>query len=82
MAARGLEDQPGEPGRTVYLLDQMRVDDLAIALQLKPFKVVDDLIEMKIFKLLGDMVDFETAALIAQKHGYRAERPPPGMLVL
>jgi translation initiation factor IF-2 len=82
MTARGLEDQPGEPGKTVYLLDPMRVGDLAIALQLKPFKVVADLIEMKIFKLLDDRVDFETAARIAQKHGYRPERPPPGMLVL
>lgn len=82
MTARGIEDQPDESGKTVYLLDPMMVKDLASALKLKPFKVVADLMEMKLFKFPDDSVDFETASLIARKHGYRAQRPPPGMLVL
>ncbi len=66
----------------VYLLDRMAVRDLAIVLQLKPFKIIADLMEMKLFKGPDDLVDFETASRIAHKHGYRAERPPPGVLVL
>ncbi len=60
----------------------MEVRDLASVLQLKPFKVVADLLELKVFKGPGDMVDFETASHIARKHGFRPERPPPGVLVL
>jgi hypothetical protein len=82
ITARGIEDQPDDPGKVVYLLDPMVVKDLAGALHVKPFKVVADLMEMKIFKFPGDSVDFDTASLVALKHGYRAQRPPPGMLVL
>ena len=82
ITARDLADQPDDSGKIVYLLDPMVVKDLASALQLKPFRVVADLMEMKLFKFPGDSVDFETASLIARKHGCRAKRPPPGMLVL
>ncbi len=74
--------QPAQPDKTVYLLDQTVVKDLASALHLKPFRVLADLIDMKIFTSAEDTVDFKTASFIARKHGYRAERPPPGMLVL
>ncbi len=60
----------------------MLVKDLAAALHLKPFKVIADLMELKHFKSAHDNVDFATASLVARKHGYRAEKPPPGMLVL
>ena len=70
------------PGKRVYLLDPMVVRDLAGAMGLKPFQVVADLIELKLFKSADDEVDFETGSVIASKHGYRAERPPPGTLVL
>jgi translation initiation factor IF-2 len=66
----------------VYLLDPMAVRDLASALQLKSFKVIADLMELKLFKTPDDTVDFATASRIAEKHGFRAERPPPGVLVL
>jgi len=77
-----LEDQPDDHGKTVYLLDPVVVRDLASAIQVKPFKVVADLMELRIFKSPDETVDFETAAIVARKHGYRAERPPPGVLVL
>ena len=76
-----MEDH-GDPGKTVYLLDPMVVRDLASALGLKPFQVVADLMQMKEFKQPDEEIDFETASRIARKHGYRAERPPPGVLVL
>jgi len=82
ITARDLEDQPDDPGKTVYLLDPVVVRKLASAIQVKPFKVVADLMELRIFKSPNETVDFETAAIVARKHGYRAERPPPGVLVL
>lgn len=79
---RDAAGQPRDAGETVYILDPMVVRDLAGVLHLKPFKVVADLMELKLFKSADDTVDFETASAVARKHGYRPERPPPGMLVL
>ena len=58
------------------------VRDLASAIGLKPFQVVADLMDLRLFKRPDDIVDFETAAVIVRRHGYRAEKPPPGTLVL
>ncbi len=74
--------QPSHSPRTVYLLELIAVRDLATSLRLKPFRIVGDLMEMKLFKSPDDMIDFATASRIARKHGFRVERPPPGMLVL
>jgi hypothetical protein len=83
VTARGLQgESPDDSRKTVFLPDPVSVRDLASALQLKVFKIVADLMELKLFKRPDDDVDFETATLIARKHGYRAERPPPGVLVL
>ena len=60
----------------------MVVRNLAAAIGLKPFVVIADLLELRLFKRPEDMVEFATAAVIARKHGYRAQRPPPGMLIL
>ncbi len=78
----GPRTQSTSPGKTVYLLDEMDVSGLASALKLKPFKVVADLMELKLFKSPNDMIDFETASKIARKHGFNPEKPPPGMLIL
>jgi hypothetical protein len=82
ITARDLEDQPDDPNRVVYLVEPVAVYELARSMHLKPFKVVADLMEMRLFKTPDDTVDFETASIVASKHGYRARRPPPGMLVL
>jgi hypothetical protein len=40
IVGRGLEDSsPGDPGKTVYVLDQMVVRDLASAIGVKPFNL-------------------------------------------
>ena len=83
ITARGLEDwPPDDPGKTIYLPDHVALRDLASAIGVKPFKIVADLMALKQFKNSDEVVDFETAAIIARKHGYRAERPPPGVLLL
>jgi translation initiation factor IF-2 len=83
ITTRGLEDSPpDDAGKTIYLLDQVAVRDLASAIGVKPFKIVADLLALERFKNADDAVDFKTASVIARKHGYRAQRPPPGVLVL
>ena len=82
ITSRDLGGKSGNQGNTVYLFDRMRVRDLAIAIALKPFQVVAELMEMKQFKQPDEEIDFDTASLIARKHGYRPEKSPPGILVL
>jgi translation initiation factor IF-2 len=83
ITARGLEDWPPDgPGKRIYLLDHVAVKDLASAIGVKPFKVVAELLALGQFKNGDEDIDFETASVVARNHGCRAERPPPGMLVL
>ncbi len=81
-APGNFNDQARGASRVVYLLDTVVVRDLASSIHVKPFKLVAELMELKLFKSPDDSVDFDTASLIARKHGYRAEKPPPGVLVL
>lgn len=74
ITARDLEDQPDDPGKTIYLPDPVVVKDLASALAVKPFKVVAELIAVGQFRHADEAIDFETAWIIARKHGYCAER--------
>ena len=66
--------EPGEPGKRVFVPDYVEVRELAELLGLKPFEVVADLLALRIFKHSDEMIDFATAARIAAKRGYVAER--------
>ena len=77
ITAKGIEDQPDDPNRTIYISDPVVVADLAGALNVKPFKIVATLLEMRQFKHADETIDFETASVIVRKHGYRAERLGP-----
>ena len=69
--------EPGEPGKRVLVPDYIEVKELAKLLGLKPFKVVAGVLELGIFKNADELIDFSTAATIASKHGYVAERILP-----
>jgi len=71
LTARDLLD-PGED-KTIFVAGYIAVRELAEAMKLKPFKLVADLMELKIFKHSEELVDFETAAKIAQKHGFQVK---------
>ena len=69
--------EPGAPGKRVFVPDYIEVKELAKLLGLKPFKVVAGVLELGMFKHAGELIDFPTAATIATKHGYVAERILP-----
>ena len=77
ITARGIEDQPDEPNRRIYLSNWVVVQDLAEVLSVKPFKIVARLLEMRQFKHANEAIDFEIASIIAREHGYQAERLLP-----
>jgi translation initiation factor IF-2 len=74
ITARGIEDQPDDSKRLIFLPDAMEVRELAAKLGTKPFQVVADLLEMRRFKLADETIDFETAAKVARNYGYQAVR--------
>jgi hypothetical protein len=39
----------------------------------KPFRIVAELLELKIFKHANELIDFTTADNIARKHGFVVE---------
>ena len=57
--------------------DDIEMKELAELLGLKPFKVVAGVLELGMFKHADELIDFSTAATIATKHGYVAERILP-----
>jgi translation initiation factor IF-2 len=74
ITARGLEDDDDDSGKTIHIPDTVAVKELAAKLALRPFKVVGDLLELGEFKYPEDNIDFETAWLVAKKHGFNAVR--------
>jgi len=64
-----------EPGDSrIFVSDYIEVKELAGLLGLKPFKVVADVLELGIFKHADGLIDFATAAAIAGKRGFAAEK--------
>lgn len=66
--------EPGEPGKLILVPDYIEVRELAGRLGLKPFKVVAEMMELRIFKHADDLIDFSLAARIGNKHGFAVGR--------
>jgi hypothetical protein len=65
---------PGEPGKRIFVADYIEVRELAKLLGSRPFRVVAELLELRIFKHADEWIDFPTAAAIANQHGFVVER--------
>ena len=72
VTARGIEDQPDEPNKIIFLPDPVVVRELAVAVGKKPFEVVADLLDRRIFKHADETIDFGTASEIASSYGVKA----------
>lgn len=73
LTARDLLD-PGGSARRIYIGDFVEIRELAEMLGLKPFKVVAQVMELRVFKHADEFIDFSTAAVIALKHGFIVEK--------
>src|SRR3954454_16655195 len=72
ITARGIEDQPDEPNKVIFLPDPVVVRELAVTLGKKPFEVVADLLDRRIFRHADETIDFGTASEIASSFGVKA----------
>jgi len=76
LTGRDLFD-PEDPNKRILVGDYIQVTELAELLGLKPFKVVADLLEMKVFKHANEFIDFRAAAAVASRRGFVVERLLP-----
>lgn len=61
--------------KIIHLKPPIIVKDLAEKLGLKPFKIISDLIGLKVFVANADKsIDLEVAEKICEKHGFKLER--------
>ena len=72
VTARGVEDQPDEPNKVIFLPDPVVVRELAVKLGKKPFEIVADLLDRRIFKNADETIDFGIASEIASSYGFKA----------
>jgi translation initiation factor IF-2 len=66
--------EPGGPGKRIFVPDYIEIRELAELLGLKPFKVVAEVLELHNFKHADELIDFSTAAIIGNQHGFIVER--------
>ncbi len=64
------EDAAPDDARTIHIKPPIVVRDLAEALNLKPFQIIKDLIDLNIFANITQTIDADTAAKICDKHDY------------
>lgn len=66
--------EPGGPERKMFVPAYIEVRELAEQLGVKPFKIVAELLELRVFKHADELIDFSMAARIGNQHGYAVER--------
>lgn len=67
---------PSEPGeeRIIHLKPPIVVKDLAAAMDLKPFKLIQDLMELDVFASQNQAIEPDVAARVCEKHGFVFEK--------
>ena len=67
------EPEAGDGSRVVEIKPPIVVRDFAALLDMRPFKLISELMEMGIFGAMNQVLEEEVAQLIAEKHGYQLE---------
>ena len=72
ITARALEDSNGDSDKVIHIPDPVLVREMSEALDVKPFKIVADLMQLRMFKTPDDFISFGVAEIIARWYGYKA----------
>lgn len=68
----GVEDE--DDPNVIHIKPPIIVKELAQRMDLKPFKLIQDLMEMDVFANLNQSIEPEVAAQICEKHGFTFEK--------
>jgi len=74
--ADAAEPEPAAAGseKIIHLKPPFSVRDLATAMNIRPFQVIGDLMEMNIFAAINQTIEADIAAKVCTKHGFTFER--------
>ena len=70
----GLGEIRQKSGKRIFVSDYIEIRELAELLGVKPFKVVAEVLELRMFKHADGFIDFSTAVKIGQQHGFIVEK--------
>ena len=59
---------------SVAIPEPVAVEQLALALNLKPFAIIDSLMRLNIFATVETLLRFDVASEVCARHGVRADR--------
>ncbi len=62
------------PSNVIHLKASIAVKDLAPLINIKPFQVIKDLMELQIFANINQTLELDTVAKLCEKHGFILER--------
>jgi len=67
-------EEPVDDRRVIHIKPPIIVKDLATQLELKPFQLIADLMELNIFASINQAIEPDVAAKVCEKHGAIFER--------
>lgn len=65
--------QPASTGGTLHVKPPIVVRDFALQMEIKPFRLISELMEMGIFASMNQTIEENIAQAIAKKHGFTLE---------
>ncbi len=82
--AESVEDKVAKEVQMITLKPPIVVKEFAVAIGLKPFRLISELMELGIFSSMNQVIEEDIAAKLAEKHGFLLEvkhrgedKPPP-----
>jgi len=67
-------EEPADDRKVIHIKPPIIVKDLATQLELKPFQLIADLMELNIFASINQSIEPDVAAKVCEKHGAVFER--------
>jgi translation initiation factor IF-2 len=72
--APAVEEAPADGRKVIHIKPPIIVKELAAQLELKPFQLIADLMELNIFAAINQAIEPDVAAKVCEKHGAIFER--------
>ena len=70
----GADDEEDEEANVIHIKPPIILKDLAEKMGMKPFKIIQDLMELDVFASLDSSIEPEVASQICEKHGFVFEK--------
>ncbi|MBX9743069.1 MAG: translation initiation factor IF-2 [Chthoniobacterales bacterium] len=69
-----IQESPSEEQKVIHIKPPIMIKELAVQMNVKPFKMIHDLMEMNIFANINQSVEVDVAAKLCERYGFIFER--------